>query len=121
MRTPSESCLVLERQVAWRALSRAWAKTGKRIAARMAMMAITTKSSMRVKPFLRAVSMVRSFWLSDHGRLDLDRGFSRRRDIARRDRKFLRFGERRIRFGAKAVSACNSWSCLSWDWRLFEK
>src|SRR5881396_1749884 len=50
MRTPSESCLMLERQVAWRALSRAWAKTGKRMAARMAMMAITTRSSISVKP-----------------------------------------------------------------------
>src|SRR5207249_3894311 len=33
-----------------RALSRAWAKTGKRIAAKMAMIAITTRSSMSVKP-----------------------------------------------------------------------
>src|SRR5690242_19242191 len=33
-----------------RACSRACAKTGKRIAARIAMIAITTRSSMRVKP-----------------------------------------------------------------------
>src|SRR5262249_5953154 len=33
-----------------RAFSRAWAKTGKRIAAKMAMMAMTTSSSIRVKP-----------------------------------------------------------------------
>jgi hypothetical protein len=41
---------VFERQLALRAFSRAWAKTGKRIAARMAMMAITTNSSMSVNP-----------------------------------------------------------------------
>src|SRR2546428_4120113 len=40
----------LERQAACRALSRAWAKTGKRIAARMAIIAITTSSSIKVKP-----------------------------------------------------------------------
>src|SRR5260370_943352 len=43
---------MLERQVAARAFSRAWAKTGKRMAAKIAMMAITTRSSMSVKPFL---------------------------------------------------------------------
>src|SRR5438034_4732794 len=37
-------------QVAVRAFSRAWANTGKRIAARMAMIAITTRSSIKVKP-----------------------------------------------------------------------
>src|SRR5437660_5469000 len=44
--------LRLLRQVVWRAFSRAWAKTGKRIAARIAIMAITTSSSMRVNPLL---------------------------------------------------------------------
>src|SRR5947209_2919018 len=39
-----------ERQLALRACSRARAKTGKRIAAKMAMMAITTSSSIRVNP-----------------------------------------------------------------------
>src|SRR5207249_6737010 len=39
---------MFERQVALRAFSRAWAKTGKRIAAKMAMMAITTSSSIKV-------------------------------------------------------------------------
>src|SRR5947209_36722 len=43
-------CLVLERQAAERALSRAWAKTGKRMAARMAIMAMTTRSSISVNP-----------------------------------------------------------------------
>src|SRR5436309_4146481 len=47
---PIPICLQLERQVVARALSRACAKTGKRIAARMAMMAITTSSSISVKP-----------------------------------------------------------------------
>src|SRR5438477_3705558 len=37
-------------QVAWRACSRACAKTGKRMAARIAMMAITTSNSISVKP-----------------------------------------------------------------------
>src|SRR5712691_5322401 len=44
------SCLRLDRQLVWRAFSRAWAKTGKRIAARIAIMAITTSSSIRVNP-----------------------------------------------------------------------
>src|SRR3954452_23527073 len=35
-----------------RAFSRAWAKTGKRMAASIAMIAMTTKSSMRVNPRL---------------------------------------------------------------------
>src|SRR5437773_3457088 len=50
MRMASMSCLAFERQDAWRAFSRAAAKTGKRIAARMAIIAITTSSSTRVKP-----------------------------------------------------------------------
>src|SRR5438094_6801463 len=41
---------MLERHVVWRALSRAWANTGKRIAAKMAMIAITTRSSISVNP-----------------------------------------------------------------------
>src|SRR5712691_7899467 len=49
MWTASPICFWLERQVALRAFSRAWAKTGNRIAARMAMIAMTTRSSMRVK------------------------------------------------------------------------
>src|SRR5207248_10350988 len=43
-------CLVLERQDVVRAFSRAWAKTGKRIAARIAIIAITTNSSIKVNP-----------------------------------------------------------------------
>src|SRR5437016_6213501 len=42
--------------VVLRACSRAWAKTGKRIAARMAMIAITTSNSIRVKPFRRTIA-----------------------------------------------------------------
>src|SRR5947207_3121048 len=41
-------CLDCVRQAAWRAFSRAWAKTGNRIAARMAMVAITTSNSISV-------------------------------------------------------------------------
>src|SRR5437867_7708818 len=41
---------MLERQPVLRAFSRAWAKTGNRIAARIAMIAITTRSSINVNP-----------------------------------------------------------------------
>src|SRR5437667_816871 len=41
---------MLEKQAACRPFSRACAKTGKRIAARMAIMAMTTSSSIRVNP-----------------------------------------------------------------------
>src|SRR3954470_17944184 len=44
------TCLLLDRQEVWRAFSRACAKTGKRMAARIAIMAMTTSSSMSVKP-----------------------------------------------------------------------
>src|SRR5436190_5701011 len=46
--------LTLDRQVVWRAFSRACAKTGKRMAAKIAMIAITTSSSISVKP-LRSI------------------------------------------------------------------
>src|SRR5437870_2142156 len=52
-----------------RAFSRAWAKTGKRIAARMAMMAITTSSSMRVKPRCFRCRIVSAFSLRSPGDL----------------------------------------------------
>src|SRR5215212_5974928 len=45
-----EICRRFERQEVCRAFSLAWAKTGKRIAARIAMMAMTTSSSISVKP-----------------------------------------------------------------------
>src|SRR5437879_5679600 len=44
---------MLETQVVIRAFSRAWAKTGKRIAARMAIIAITTSSSIKVNAGFR--------------------------------------------------------------------
>jgi hypothetical protein len=47
---PSPICFRLLWQLARRAFSRARAKTGNKIAARMAMMAMTTKSSINVKP-----------------------------------------------------------------------
>ena len=43
-------CLVFEMQVASLAFSLACAKTGKRIAAKIAMIAITTSSSIKVNP-----------------------------------------------------------------------
>src|SRR5712691_9450725 len=51
-------CLQLERQAVWRALSRAWAKTGKRIAAKIAMIAITMRSSMRVNAHCLALFFI---------------------------------------------------------------
>src|SRR5437867_4489347 len=42
---------------AWRAFSRAWAKTGKRMAARITMMAITTSSSINVNAGFRVLCM----------------------------------------------------------------
>ena len=50
---PRPICFRLERQVACRAFSRACAKTGNRMAARIAMIAITTRSSISVKAALR--------------------------------------------------------------------
>src|SRR5437588_1847605 len=44
------TCRVFERHGVLRACARARAKTGNRIAARMAMIAITTSNSIRVKP-----------------------------------------------------------------------
>src|SRR5512133_2585775 len=58
----SPICLQLDKQVVARAFSRAWAKTGKRIAARIAMIAMTTSSSIRVnacrrRPLIRTSSL----------------------------------------------------------------
>src|SRR5579884_3921157 len=50
-------CFMLERQAVCRAFSRAWANTGKRMAARMAIMAITTRSSIRVKALLEGSAL----------------------------------------------------------------
>src|SRR5437870_1266474 len=50
-------------QLAERAFSRAWAKTGKRIAARIAIMAITTRSSIRVKALEPRIRLVIRFLL----------------------------------------------------------
>jgi len=47
---PVAICFWFERQVVRRAASRAWLKTGSAIAARIEMIAITTRSSMSVKP-----------------------------------------------------------------------
>ncbi len=48
--SPSPICLQLDKHDVDLALSRAWAKTGNRMAARIAMMAMTTSNSIRVKP-----------------------------------------------------------------------
>src|SRR5438128_1559629 len=48
MRVAVEMFLTFERSLVFFAASFAWAKTGKRMAARIAMMAITTRSSMSV-------------------------------------------------------------------------
>src|SRR5579862_4689725 len=49
---PRPNCLAFERQEVFLACSRAWANTGNRIAARIAIMAITTRSSIKVNPLL---------------------------------------------------------------------
>ncbi len=51
----SAICFWLLRQLVCLAFSRAFAKTGKRMAARMAMIAITTNSSISVNPFLMLI------------------------------------------------------------------
>src|SRR5713226_7864269 len=58
---PEEIWRMLERQAVIRARSRAWANTGNRIAARMAIMAITTSNSIRVKPVFRPLDIVLPF------------------------------------------------------------
>src|SRR5436853_6800976 len=57
---PVPLCFRLLIQVIARADSRACAKTGNRIAARIAMIAMTTSSSMRVKPDLLLMFMLLS-------------------------------------------------------------
>jgi len=52
------NCFTFDIHEIARAFSRAWAKTGKRIAAKIAMIAITTSSSMSVKPFFEIFSML---------------------------------------------------------------
>ena len=49
IKTPRPSCLALLRQEVFFAAALAWAKTGKRMAARIAMIAMTTRSSISVK------------------------------------------------------------------------
>src|SRR6266496_3615777 len=57
----SATCRVLLRQVVLRASPRTWAKTGKRKPARMAMIAITTSSSMSVNPLRDSENIFFSF------------------------------------------------------------
>src|SRR5687767_4307337 len=66
---------MLERQAVCRAFDRAWAKTGKRMAARMAIIAITTSSSIRVKPALGAwrLALGEDRWRSESVGLRLTR------------------------------------------------
>src|SRR6266851_4237904 len=53
---------MLETQTVIRALSRAWANTGKSSAARIAMTAMTTSSSIRVNALFRSRCMVALLW-----------------------------------------------------------
>src|SRR5437870_8042767 len=53
---PRLICLMFERQLTWRAFSRAWANTGNRMAARIAIIAITTSNSISVNPNLFHIS-----------------------------------------------------------------
>src|SRR5579859_2182594 len=52
MALPRPICLTFDRQTVLRACSRAWAKTGNRIAARIAIIAMTTSNSIKVNPLL---------------------------------------------------------------------
>src|ERR1035437_2543492 len=58
--TANPICRVFERHAVRLADSVAAANTGKRIAARMAMIAMTTKSSIRVKALSRCIVVIRS-------------------------------------------------------------
>src|SRR5689334_15418718 len=60
-------CRVFERQLAWRAFSRACANTGKRMDARIAIIAITTRSSIRVKPRLDCGLRIADCGMGDGG------------------------------------------------------
>src|SRR5262245_16492141 len=61
-----DCCLMLLSVAVALAAAFAWAKTGKRIAARIAMIAMTTSSSMSVKP-ARFLNMFRTPTLRQHG------------------------------------------------------
>src|SRR5262245_53907531 len=75
MWVPNESCLrLLTQEIAW-ALPFAFASAGKSIAARMAMMAMTTSSSIRVNPDLpegrkRAADIFMAFVVLDRNAND---------------------------------------------------
>ncbi|CAN5688762.1 hypothetical protein BH11ARM2_BH11ARM2_10010 [soil metagenome] len=60
MWTEVPSCLAWLREAVFLAATLAWAKTGNRMAARIAMIAITTSSSMRVKALFWDLCMTRS-------------------------------------------------------------
>src|SRR5262245_27676347 len=66
IRIESETCFALLVPLIWRALERAWANTGNRIAARKAIIAITTSSSMSVNPD-RALQLLRCIGDLRHG------------------------------------------------------
>src|SRR5579862_1069604 len=90
---PSEICLMLLKQEMVLADSRAWANTGNRIAARIAIIAMTTSNSIRVKPFLadndidgRLLSARLSAWL-----LRRNYGLLWRRRCLRRVNTYLLF------------------------------
>src|SRR5579871_2994716 len=82
MAKDSPNCFTLDRQEVARAFSRAWAKTGNRMAARIAMMAMTTSSSMRVNAdrVVRVCMDERSFPIGD--RLENGFGWAARRGAA---------------------------------------
>src|SRR5689334_21168441 len=64
-------CFVLLRHLIWIALALAFDKEGRRMAAKIAMMAITTSSSMRVNPLL-----FREFGIVWRNRLIFERDFT---------------------------------------------
>src|SRR2546423_6157656 len=90
MRTAMLACLKLLRQLVLRAISLACAKTGNKIAARIAIIAITTSNSMRVNALslydliridLLKLELIKKKWGSDHGAKESETGCRAKRTL----------------------------------------
>src|SRR5437870_3841082 len=103
---------MFERQADCRAFSRAWAKTGNRMAARMAMMAMTTSSSINVNPSRRRDAVMELLLLG--GRVSTD--YCPRRDRIPAFRLYVRGHlplDRSVHFrydGIIQVFRCSGWN-----------
>src|SRR5437870_3911232 len=112
---------MLERQAVARAFSRAWAKTGNRMAARMAMMAMTTSNSMSVnalrdgfRPGMRWESKRCMHWLLRPRRRPVTpraggaQARSAQEEVPDQGARFLLDWERRVEAGAEFGHAAAS-------------